>query len=190
MALRPVSEPGLVDATEIEDPARSPAASSSSPRPRRRSRRAEAEKGARPSATANGHGAAAPRRAKSRSTPVEKRPAVPLGDEATVFVQLMVPGELHQRLLDTSHSLAAEHRKLRHQKTILGALLWRHVDPDQPELLRELSAALDAYMQTDVSEAPSEVKVGANLPFSLKYRLDGAALALRRTRREATAKRC
>jgi hypothetical protein len=57
-------------------------------------------------------------------------------------------------------------------------------------LLRELSAALDAYMQTDISEAPSEVKVGANLPFSLKYRLDGAALALRRTRREATAKRC
>jgi len=35
---------------------------------------------------------------------------------------------------------------------------------------------------------PAEVKIGAHLPFSLKYRLDGAALALRRTRRDASAK--
>ena len=99
----------------------------------------------------------------------------------------MVPGELHERLADVSHRLAAEHHKLRHQKTIIGALLWRHVDPDDPERLSRLGETLDAYLQTELAD-PSEIKVGANVPFSLKYKLDGAALALRRTRRAASAK--
>jgi hypothetical protein len=100
----------------------------------------------------------------------------------------MVAGELQERLADVSHLLAAEHRKLRHQKTILGALVWRYVDPDDPQRLQELGETLDAYFATDLAEVPAEVKIGAHLPFSLKYRLDGAALALRRTRRDASAK--
>jgi hypothetical protein len=54
--------------------------------------------------------------------------------------------------------------------------------------LRELGAALDAYLAADVAEAPAEIKAGAHLPFRLKYNLDGAALALRRTRRDASVK--
>lgn len=73
-------------------------------------------------------------------------------------------------------------------RRILGALLWRHVEPDDAERLRQLGALLGPYLETDVSEAPAEIKVGAHLPFSLKYKLDGAALALRRTRRAASAK--
>jgi hypothetical protein len=113
--------------------------------------------------------------------PKSRQNAVELADEPTIFVQVMVPG-------DVSHMLAAEHRKLRHHKTILGALLWRHVEPNDTERLRQLGALLDAYLETDVSEAPAEIKVGAHLPFSLKYKLEGAALALRRTRRAASAK--
>jgi hypothetical protein len=113
---------------------------------------------------------------------------VPLADEPPTFLQIMVPGELHERLADVSHLLAADHRKLRHHKTILGALVWRYVCPDEPESMRELGATLDAYLSTDLAEAPAEIKAGAHLPFSLKYRLDGAAIALRRTRRDASAK--
>ena len=54
--------------------------------------------------------------------------------------------------------------------------------------MRDLGEALDAYLATDLAEAPAEIKVGAHLPFPLKYKLDGAALALRRTRRDASAK--
>ena len=111
-----------------------------------------------------------------------------LADEPTTFPQIMVPGELHERLTDVSHALAVEHRKLRHQKTILGALVWRYVPPDDPKSLAELGSTLDAYLATDLAEAPAEIKAGAHLPFSLKHTLDGAALALRRTRRDASAK--
>ena len=180
MALRPVSSLGLADATDLTPPAATAAAAAPSaltevavvkPRKPRRS----------------------PSRApRSRSEPAPdppSEPAVPpLGDEAAVFLQIMVPGELHERLADVSHLLAAEHRKLRHQKTIIGALLWRYVDPDDRERLAALGETLDAYLATELAEVPSEIKVGANLPFSLKYQLDGAALALRRTRRAASAK--
>jgi hypothetical protein len=84
--------------------------------------------------------------------------------------------------------LAAEHRKLRHHKTIIGALVWRYVDPDDSQCLRALGQTLDAYLQVELAEVPAEIKIGAHLPFSLKYKLDGAALALRRTRRAASAK--
>ncbi len=125
---------------------------------------------------------------ETQPAPKSPETVVGLADEPTIFVQIMVPGELQERLADASHALAAEHRKLRHHKTILGALLWRYVEPDDPELLWQLGVLLDAYLETDLSEAPAEIKVGAHLPFSLKYKLEGAALALRRTRRAASAK--
>lgn len=176
MALRPVSALGFEDPTDID--ARDEALVA----PAKPRRRASPRKPARQPAQSLP--------ASVPPTPVVAvdRPAVPLADEAAIFVQIMVPGELHERLGDVSHALAAEHRKLRHHKTILGALIWRYIDPDDPVLLRELGAALDEYLAGEIAEAPAEVKVGATLPFSLKYRLDGAALALRRTRRLASAK--
>ena len=115
-------------------------------------------------------------------------PAPLLSEEERRFVQIMVPPELHARLEDASYALGVEHRKLRHHKTILGALVWRYVDPKDPGALRELGATLDDYLDSGVGDAPARVKVGAHLPFSLKHRLDGAAMVLRRTQRAASAK--
>jgi hypothetical protein len=204
MALRPVSELGLADATDVEPaghdrpsvPLR-PAAER--PRSTRRSpsrtptngtAAGKERKTAGPEANvaASQEGSDRAISAPSAMRPEAMRPEVPLADEATTFLQIMVPGELQERLADLSHLLAADHRKLRHHKTILGALLWRYVEPDDPERLRQLGAMLDVYLETDLSEAPAEIKVGAHVPFSLKYKLDGAALALRRTRRAASAK--
>jgi hypothetical protein len=199
MALRPVSELGLADATDVE-----PAGYDRPSVPRRRAASRSRSTRRSPSRTpTNGTAAveerdeaapepnvAASKEGSDRAlnAPSAVRPEVPLADEPTTFLQIMVSGELHERLADVSHALAVEHAKLRHHKTILGALVWRYVDPDNPSVLRELSAALDAYVATDIVEAPAEIKVGAHLPFSLKHRVDGAALALRRTRRDASAK--
>ncbi len=187
MPLRPVSDLGLFVAPDVpprEQVERAPTIDLTPPNT--------------PDAPAVRSSRTSARRTKRRPQEIT-RPATPtpsalsapsrsLADEPTTFVQIMAPGELHERLLDVSHKLAAEHRKLRHQKTILAALVWRYVDPDDPDRIRALGAVLDAYLQTEIAEAPAEIKLGAHLPFSLKYRLDGAALALRRTRRDASAK--
>lgn len=218
MPLRPVSELGLIDATDVSPairderepvPSAEPAEPAERSRSPRRPRRRPSSNGAAATQTGVEASSAAPVAERSEMTLSDvsaepkqgalagepaavheprERKDVPLADEPLTFLQIMVPGELHERLSDVSHVLAAENHKLRHQKTILGALIWRHVHPDDHESVRDLGAALDAYLSTDLAEAPAEIKVGAHLPFSLKYRVDGAALALRRTRRDASAK--
>jgi hypothetical protein len=199
MALRPVSELGLADATDVEPLAddRPAPPRQRTPERRRATRRSPSQSASngttpakeRPAARSDTNGTP-PQEASDRALKAhpEERPEVPLADEPTTFLQIMVPGELHQRLADVSYALAPDHRKLRHHKTILGALVWRYVRPDDPEALRHLGAALDAYLATDIAEAPAEIKAGAHLPFSLKHRVDGAALVLRRTRRDASGK--
>lgn len=118
----------------------------------------------------------------------DRRVSIPLADEPTAFVQIMVPGELQERLADVSHALSLTHPKLRHQKAILGALVWSHVDPEDTASLTELGHTLDQFLGTAAAEVPAESKVAAHMPFSLKWRLDGAVIKLRRTRRAATAK--
>jgi hypothetical protein len=215
MSLRPVSELGLIDATDVSPvihderelgPSAEPATRSRSLRPAHSRRSSNGAASTQTGADAP----STPPLAKSKEMPLvdestepnrvaltgqpspvddaRARQELPLADEPPTFLQIMVPGELHERLADVSHVLAADHRKLRHHKTILGALIWRHVDPDDGESLREVGTTLDAYLSTDLAEAPAEIKAGAHLPFSLKYRLDGAAIALRRTRRDASAK--
>ncbi len=188
MALRPVSELGLADATDVDarepatlavkEPPASPPTAPRAPKPRARrtARRSDVLPDQRTSS------------AQTAKEVGERRARIPLADEPTVFVQFMIAGELQERLGDASHALALEHRKLRHQKTILGALVWRHVDPDDADSLGQLGEILDAFLQTDIAEAPAETKVAAHLPYSLKWNLDGAVLRLRRTRRAATAK--
>jgi hypothetical protein len=207
MPLRPVSELGLSDATDLEpregEESAAPAFEARAEPPVHPEPPAQGDPPAEPAepaepSTVPNLAARRPRisrpRRERRAAPAPRevgetaKRAVALSDEPTVFVQIMAPGELHERLGDTSHALAAEHRKLRHHKTILGALVWRYVQPQDPEALRELGGLLDEYLETEIAEAPAEIKVGAHLPFSLKYTLDGAALALRRTRRAATAK--
>ena len=184
MPLRPVSELGLTDATDVEPVVRDQRQPPGTRAPSEASRPAPRSKS---QASSNGGGPAETQEQTPNAAPAH-RPGVTLADEPTTFLQIMVPGELHERLTDVSYALAVEHRKLRHQKTILGALIWRYVRPDDPESLGDLSSTLDAYLATDLAEAPAEIKAGAHLPFSLKHTLDGTALRLRRTRRDASAK--
>jgi hypothetical protein len=182
MALKTVSEIGLADATDIlaDDPKPSPRPAGRTPR------------GAAPNARRSGTSRPRRPRQPDPEAPVlvanGQRPPVPLADESTKFVQIFVPGELQERLADASHALAADNEKLRHQKTILAALVWRYVQPEDPDSLRELGTVLDGFLATDLSEAPTEIKVGGHMPFSLKYKLEGAGLRLKRTGRQASAK--
>lgn len=185
MALRPVSSLGLTDATDIAE-ADDQAAQSQAPRPRaaRPTRKPRA-----PRTTPELVSAEADTESVGESKSAgERRVSIPLADEPTAFVQIMVPGELQERLADVSHALSLTHPKLRHQKTILGALVWAHVDPEDIASLTELGDTLDQFLDTDTAEVPTESKVAAHMPFSLKWRLDGAVIKLRRTRRAATAK--
>ena len=183
MALRDVSTLGLVDATDVVARARE-----TEPAPTAAKRRSVS---ASESSRTPGSGTrrAGARRKPAASSVVQGEPAVAdLANERTTFVQFMVPGELQVRLADMTHALALEHRKLQHQKTILGALVWRYVDPDDLQSLSRLSELLDEFLAGELAEAAAEHKVGAHLPYALKYRIDGVVLKLRRTRRAATTK--
>lgn len=159
MPLRPVSELGLVDATDVTPvirdereptPSAEESGRSRSPRgPRRR----PSSNGAAATPAAVGLPSAAPA-AQPQHVPLaedsaepngfavagdsitveeaRERHELPLADQPPTFLQIMLPGELHERLADVSHALAADHRKLRHHKAILGALIWRYVLPDDP----------------------------------------------------------
>jgi len=188
MALRPVSDLGLVDATDVAGRSLEP-----TPTPTPATRRAPSRTPRLPGETSRPRASArrtsTPAKPPAAVTPVERDPTpAVLANESTTFVQFMVPDALQARLADMTYALALEHRKLQHQKTILGALVWRYVDPDDLPSLAGLSELLDAFLVDELAEAPAEHKVGAHLPFSLKYRIDGVVLKLRRTRRAATAK--
>ncbi len=114
--------------------------------------------------------------------------AVPLAHEPTRFLQIMVAGELRDRLARASFELEPTHPRLRHQKTIIAALIWRYVDPQNAEELLALTALLDDFEGDDIADVPGEVKVGATIPASLKRRLDGTALTLRTRHRRVSAK--
>ena len=185
MALRPVSSLGLTDATDVATPEPGDGDHQVAPGP------VSTPRPARSGAARAARKARTPRRAPE---PVasegvgERRVSIPLADEPTAFVQIMVPGELQERLADVTHALSLTNPKVRHQKTILGALVWAYVDPEDSASLNRLGHTLDQYLDTDAAEVPAESKVAAHMPFSLKWRLDGAVIRLRRTRRAATAK--
>jgi hypothetical protein len=183
MALRPVSDLGLVDATDAAAPPRGAAEPGVALRRTGSRAKARQRRSSAPSSSRD--------RMSSKASKAGDRSSsrVGLADEQTVFVQVMMPAELHARLTDVSFALAADHPKLRHQKTILGALVWRYVHPETGAGLDGLEALLAAFAASEFLDAPADVKVGAHLPFSLKRSLDGAALALkRRYRRDASVK--
>lgn len=201
MALRPVSDLGLADLTDVEmapSTAREGDAERAIPDAPGPERRAPRRKGGqdRPGKTrseenaedeppgSEGEPAAGPP-ASRRDTP---RPPVPLGDEASSFLQVMVPAELHERLLGAAFELKLARPRLRHHKTMLGALLWRHVDHRDAGSLREMAALIESYLTLPLSETVADVKVGGYVPASLKRHADGVALQLRRTIREVSVK--
>src|ERR1035441_5724752 len=143
MALRPVSDLGLADATDVDSRSESaPVRPAPRPRIREPAPRTRAPQGVRAARRKRGGldklqteggearaalvGPSPPRRKRGgldklqteggeRTVVVKEseRPAVPLADEPTSFVQFMVAVELHERLAETSHALALDHRRLR-----------------------------------------------------------------------------
>jgi hypothetical protein len=78
-----------------------------------------------------------------------------------------------------SFELEPAHPRLRHQKTIIAALIWRYVDAEDADALADLSGLLEEFEDDELVDVPGQVKVGANIGTSLKRRPDGAALSLR-----------
>jgi hypothetical protein len=100
----------------------------------------------------------------------------------------MVPAELRTRLKFTAFELKRAHPRLHQHRTIIAALLWRHVDHREPDRVRALGALLDEYLEDPISDGGEEKKIGGDVPASLKWRLDGTALALQPTHERAASK--
>ena len=213
MALRPVSDLGLVDPTDVDvlpGPRPAPRDTDAAGHERARERTGAlvpvqdpAPPAEPPVGADGGEGASQedeeaerapskprrrPERKRSRKRTAAAPDAVPLADELTEFVQFMAAGELQHRLARASLALKRTHPRLRHQKTIIGALVWRYVDVEDPDLKLQLGELLDEFEDDDLAQVPGQVKVGANIPQSLKWRLDAAAVDLQTRHRRASAK--
>ena len=111
-----------------------------------------------------------------------------LGDERLVHIQADVPDATLQRVKLVSFEIAAAHPHLRRHQTILGALIWAHVDHTDQRRLDELADLVDAYGRGPWHGLPEVRRLSARLPASLKRRVEGTVLALAGTHRDASAK--
>lgn len=179
---------GLTDPREVSGPARRPAppAQPHEPEPTR------AETAPPPRALAPPAAAPRPqrlpaRRPSPRPTP---RPAAADGPasrpapEERTFVQIMVAPEVRERLADASFALEDVRPGWHLQQTIVGALIARHVQPDDPQAMDALLERLAAWTEDPLSQRRGEaLKLGWRLPHSLTRRLDKAVLRLRASHR-------
>lgn len=190
MALRDVSDLGLVDATDVVvDDGQAPQTHRGAPASQRADA-ASAERARRAAPPKPRQRRSAP--ARRAAAPVQPMPQQLAGEEEFV-VNVRVPGEVHAQLENVSLTLAGSRdravRRLRLHKTILGALVWRHVHPDDSDALHRLGELLDAYEDTELGDAPGDKRLSVWLPFPLKHAVDQAAASLRqRTGRRASAK--
>jgi hypothetical protein len=104
--------------------------------------------------------------------------------EERTFVQIMVAPEVRERLADASFALEDARPGWHLQQTIVGALVSRHVLPDDGQAMDALVERLAAWAQDPRSQRRSEaLKLGWRLPHSLTRRLDKAVLRLRASHR-------
>lgn len=111
-----------------------------------------------------------------------------LGDEELVYLQVDVPEVALQRVKLVSFELASDHRHLRRHQTILGALVWEHVDYADQRKLEDLADLIDAYHAGSWYGQPEVRRLSARMPVSLKRRVEGTVLALAHTHRAVSAK--
>lgn len=111
-----------------------------------------------------------------------------LGDERLVYLQVDVPQIVLQRVKEASFELAAEHRHLCRHQTILGALVWRHVDHTDQAKLDALADLVDAYAAGPWHGLPEVRRLSGRMAASLKRRMEGAVLTLTSTHRDVSAK--
>jgi len=112
-----------------------------------------------------------------------------LGDERLVYLQADVPDEVLQRVKEVSFELAAEHPRLARHQTILGALVWAHVNHTDEGCLANLAAVIDDYRESPWHSLPEPRRLSGRMPAVLKRRMDGSVLALSQTQREVSTKR-
>lgn len=199
MPLRPASEIGVPDPRHFanlltDDQSREDEQSGSTAAPRRpptrRRRRAPRSADATspgPPSTEAQRRATALSDAQQRSTQSGRRRSL-LAGQPLDFLQVNVPGELQHRVELVAFDMGEKHRKLAQHQFILGALVWRHVDHEDPERLRALGALLDEYLAEAIAEAPTERRLAARVPHALKRRVMGSALRLGQTHDEVSAR--
>lgn len=111
---------------------------------------------------------------------------VALGDEERVFMQFMAPRVLRRRLGHAAFELDARLPRLSDHQTLIAALLFAHVDHHDPVRLRALGELLDDWSADPVSQTRADAKLGGDVPYSIKRRLEGSALRLKDTHSEAS----
>ena len=143
----------------------------------------------RPAAAATTAAPPPPRLTASRLTPVARRePAQPTegrpAPEGRTFVQIMVAPEVRERLADASFALEDVRPGWHLQQTIVGALIARHIRPDDPAAMDALLERLAAWTEDPLSQRRGEaLKLGWRLPHSLTRQVDKAVLRLRASHR-------
>jgi hypothetical protein len=175
---------GLTDPREVSDPTPQPAppAGPHEPEPTRAETAPPPRPPAPPAATPRPQRPPA-RRPTPRATAADGRASRPAPEERT-FVQIMVAPEVRERLADASFALEDVRPGWHLQQTIVGALIARHVQPDDPRAMDALVERLAAWTEDPLSQRRGEaLKLGWRLPHSLTRRLDKAVLRLRASHR-------
>jgi len=96
----------------------------------------------------------------------------------------MVAAEVRERLADASYALEDVRPGWHLQQTLVGALIDRHVHPDDPLAMDALVLRLAEWVDSPLSQRRGEaLKLGWRLPHSLTRRLDKAVLRLKATHR-------
>ncbi len=183
---------GLTDPREVSGP---PAVAASAGDPERLRltdarevfRPAQAPPAARPLARTQAAPVRPPRvpaRQPAPSPPAAAGPAGRRAPEQRTFVQIMVAPEVRERLADASFALEDVRPGWHLQQTIVGALIARHVRPDDPQAMGVLLERLAGWTADPLSQRRGEaLKLGWRLPHSLTRRLDKAVLRLRASHR-------
>jgi len=111
-----------------------------------------------------------------------------LADEPQVHLQAAVPDVVLQRIKLVSFELAEDRPHLRRHQTIIGGLVWQHVDHTDQVKLDQLADLVDDYQAGPWQGLPEERRLSARMPTSLKRRVEGSLLSLAHSRRDASAR--
>jgi hypothetical protein len=135
---------------------------------------AEATRDAVPGPTRPGTGGSRPEETTRVSAPSTTAGPTAIPDLVTprAFVQILSPPQVANRIARASHSLASDHPRLCHQKTIVGALIARDItDPDDPVVLAAMAALLARWRQDPMDDERCSRRLGWHLPLPLSDRL-------------------
>ncbi len=111
-----------------------------------------------------------------------------LADEPQVHLQAAVPDVVLQRIKLVSFELAEDRPHLRRHQTIIGGLVWQHVDHTGQVKLDQLADLVDDYRAGPWHGLPEDRRLSARMPTSLKRRVEGTLLSLSQSRRDASAR--